>query len=495
MKQQEQCLECVKAAAPWFKLVERRTCPLFHGLLRRGDTKDFLSAALTRPVETSNIVAIGDSIYFSRQSHKGITDVLESLVEEEGVSALEKLSKRCQQIASKLLEYVAAYEPCTEKAELESVYRETEKHFAQLSSYIVVTSATEKLLERNIKTLIQEKTGREDETYFQALTYPIERNASAREARDLLLLAGSVFETDDLKRKDVEEKIQSHAEKYGWIATRCFFERPWDSDEVKNRMLQHIESGNAKEKYAQIQAHEQQAAHTTKEFIEKHQLSAEEVKLILMVKEYVYLRTFRTEVLSHASMYMRSLITDIAHVSGIAFDDLIQLIPQEIEQVFEGSLDVAKVSLLAKERRAGYDFVFCNETSYIFSGTDRFLTEAHLGLTLENTDVEKEVAGSIAWKGSATGEVKIVKDTADIQKVSRGDILVAVMTFPHFAPAMERAAAFVTDEGGILCHAAIVAREMQKPCVIGTKKATQIFKDGDLVEVDAETGVVRIVKD
>ena len=56
---------------------------------------------------------------------------------------------------------------------------------------------------------------------------------------------------------------------------------------------------------------------------------------------------------------------------------------------------------------------------------------------------------------------------------------------------MERAVAFVTDEGGLLSHAAIVAREMKKPCVIGTKFATQVFKDGDMVEVNANTGVVR----
>jgi len=59
---------------------------------------------------------------------------------------------------------------------------------------------------------------------------------------------------------------------------------------------------------------------------------------------------------------------------------------------------------------------------------------------------------------------------------------------------MQRAAAFVTDEGGITCHAAIVAREMKKPCVIGTKIATKIFKDGDIVEVDADKGIVRKIR-
>ena len=67
------------------------------------------------------------------------------------------------------------------------------------------------------------------------------------------------------------------------------------------------------------------------------------------------------------------------------------------------------------------------------------------------------------------------------------------MTTPDFVPAMRRAAAIVTDEGGVTCHAAIIARELKKPCVVGTKHATQIFKDGDMVEVDANAGIVRKV--
>ena len=59
---------------------------------------------------------------------------------------------------------------------------------------------------------------------------------------------------------------------------------------------------------------------------------------------------------------------------------------------------------------------------------------------------------------------------------------------------MQRASAFVTDEGGITCHAAIVAREMRKPCIVGTRVATRVLKDGDIVEVDANSGIVRIIK-
>ncbi len=102
-----------------------------------------------------------------------------------------------------------------------------------------------------------------------------------------------------------------------------------------------------------------------------------------------------------------------------------------------------------------------------------------------------EVKGQVAQKGMATGTVRIVKNKRQMLDVKDGDILVSPMTTPDFLSAMKKAAAFVTDEGGIMCHAAIVAREMKKPCVIGTKFATQIFKDGDLIEVDAEQGIIR----
>ena len=68
------------------------------------------------------------------------------------------------------------------------------------------------------------------------------------------------------------------------------------------------------------------------------------------------------------------------------------------------------------------------------------------------------------------------------------------MTRPEFLPLMSKASAFITDEGGITCHAAIVAREMKKPCIIGTKIGTKALKDGDMIEVDADKGVVKIIK-
>ncbi|MEK7451154.1 MAG: PEP-utilizing enzyme [Patescibacteria group bacterium] len=106
----------------------------------------------------------------------------------------------------------------------------------------------------------------------------------------------------------------------------------------------------------------------------------------------------------------------------------------------------------------------------------------------------KLIKGKVAYSGFAKGYVRILMGHDQIHMFKEGEILVSPMTIPDFLPAMKKAAAIVTDEGGMLCHAAIVARELKKPCIVGTKFATQILKNGDLVEVDANKGIVRLLK-
>ena len=102
-----------------------------------------------------------------------------------------------------------------------------------------------------------------------------------------------------------------------------------------------------------------------------------------------------------------------------------------------------------------------------------------------------EVKGAPASLGTAIGKVVVVYGKKDLARIDTESILVTEMTSPDYVPYMKIAKAIVTDEGGVNCHASIVARELKKPCIIGTKVATRTFKDGDMVEVDAAKGIVR----
>lgn len=105
-----------------------------------------------------------------------------------------------------------------------------------------------------------------------------------------------------------------------------------------------------------------------------------------------------------------------------------------------------------------------------------------------------EFKGSVASKGIARGKVRLVLLKEQVAQVQEGEVIVTEMTNPDFVPGMKKCAAIITDEGGVTCHAAIVSRELGKPCIIGTKIATKVLKDGDEVEVDAEKGIVRILE-
>jgi len=114
---------------------------------------------------------------------------------------------------------------------------------------------------------------------------------------------------------------------------------------------------------------------------------------------------------------------------------------------------------------------------------------------LNQVDDISEIRGQTAYSGVIKGKVRVINDLINEAGTFKdGEILVTGMTRPEFIPLIRKAKAIVTDEGGITCHAAIVSRELKKPCIIGTKIATKVLKDGDIVEVDAEKGKVTVIK-
>ena len=108
----------------------------------------------------------------------------------------------------------------------------------------------------------------------------------------------------------------------------------------------------------------------------------------------------------------------------------------------------------------------------------------------------------VASRGKANGKVKIIPVNygdlgtlnAEIKKMESGDILVAETTAPELIVACKKAGAIVTDMGGLMSHAAIVSRELRIPCIVGTEIASKVLKDGDIVEVDADNGIINIIK-
>jgi len=161
--------------------------------------------------------------------------------------------------------------------------------------------------------------------------------------------------------------------------------------------------------------------------------------------------------------------------------------------VLKGKVFVLENLSNLKKRQNNFVNLYYGDTEYSekYEDLEEEFKEAK---TLERIrDGARSIKGQVASKGKVTGIARVIYDPKRFHSFEEGDILVTSMTRPQFVPIMRKASAIVTNEGGIACHAAIVSRELKKPCVIGTKYATEIIRDGDEIEVDANTGVVKVL--
>ncbi|NOZ82125.1 MAG: phosphoenolpyruvate synthase [Candidatus Micrarchaeota archaeon] len=187
----------------------------------------------------------------------------------------------------------------------------------------------------------------------------------------------------------------------------------------------------------------------------------------------------------------RKIFERVRDPSGVTVKRQVE--PERVEAQVLTDQEIVSVAAYGKKIEEHYgfpqDIEFGVEKGKIYILQSRAVTylEEH-----EVQDVQGEVIlkGFGASPGLATGPVKVVLSPEELGKVQKGDVLVTQMTSPDFVVAMEKSAAIITDRGGVTSHAAIVSRELGIPCIVGTGKATEILKDGDIVTVDAYKGVV-----
>ena len=160
---------------------------------------------------------------------------------------------------------------------------------------------------------------------------------------------------------------------------------------------------------------------------------------------------------------------------------------------------IAEVAEIGRQIEIHYDkpmdMEWCIEDNRVYIVQARPITA--VGNSATNKTVEMNTAtedilttGLGASPGFASGKVVIYDESMSLDVVREGDVLVTTMTMPDMVPAMSRAVAIVTDEGGMTCHAAIISRELGTPCVVGTGNACKILKNGMLITVDGTTGTV-----
>jgi len=337
--------------------------------------------------------------------------------------------------------------------------------------------------------------------YFQLFIQPGKINFAPTENRAILKLVAEIQDNKnwqkifkrDFKyfRKRIKEiaalnkKINHYLDQFAWLTCPYYLGRPVSLADVFYK-IKNLLKEDCRKELTLLKKDLQKVKLKCREIMEKYKFNQSEKKFVGLVKEYVYLRTYRTDIYHYSGYNARGLIEEIGRRNGYSYLETVYLSYPELISIFKKKIS----KKILKERIKEYAAFVQGNRQQNFSGLKlcafkKTVIEARINLK------ENKLTGQIAYPGIGRGRVKIILERGQLNKVKNGDILVTSMTTPVFLPAMKRAAALVTDEGGILCHASIIARELKKPCLIGTKIATKVLRDGQLVEVDARAGVVR----
>ncbi len=197
-------------------------------------------------------------------------------------------------------------------------------------------------------------------------------------------------------------------------------------------------------------------------------------------------RVYAEPVYEQTEKFVFALTKRLAATTGYHYKHLLALSHPELAAYVSGGALPDEQKLARRSRAAA--IIFKDGVYEIHTGQHAQLIEQQVGEKHEGGPVIK---GTTAYPGIVTGTVRVIFNPEHVADFEEGSILVTGMTRPEFLYLMKKSAAFVTDAGGMLSHAAITARELKKPCVVGTEIATRILKDGDKIEVDATKGVIK----
>ncbi|MBI2548712.1 hypothetical protein HYW21_05165 [Candidatus Woesearchaeota archaeon] len=281
--------------------------------------------------------------------------------------------------------------------------------------------------------------------------------------------------------------LQNHAKKY------FFIDNSWESTKILTtedfeKRLQEL----ILEKKEVI---EEQIIDLTTDWTKKHQKIREKYtwsddldNIFYFFQELTYLRDHRKKAVLLLNHYYDQCIRRMEEITDIPYKEWRVC---RAEDIAKGRTKKEYQQIIAKRQEIIMSIYSKNQ---IIRVLEEEAKEYYQLLSKSFENIGKNIKGTTACRGKATGIIRVVLGESHFGKFNEKDILVAHMTRPEYVPLMKKAAAIITDEGGITCHAAVIARELNVPCIIGTQIATKVLKDGMVVSVDADKGIIKITE-
>ncbi len=295
-----------------------------------------------------------------------------------------------------------------------------------------------------------------------------------------------------LPKRQQPKALEKYQRNYFWIHNNYTSAHILSVDDLAKEVTEWAKSSKSdlKKKITFLQGTPSRNTAKKKKLFSRYHFSSELRSLLKISEDFTRWQDERKRA-TYFNIHIGSgILTEMAERRSTDSTLTKYVLPTEVEGWFlRGRIQVS----VLQERKKGCAFVVSKIGCELLTGRDAVVLRQAL-LPRKDQEEISDFRGLSASTGRVSGTVRIVRSVTEVGKVKKGDILVAVMTRPDYIMGIKKAAAIVTNEGGITCHAAIVSRELGIPCVIATKIATEVLHDGDIVDVNANHGVVKITK-
>lgn len=287
----------------------------------------------------------------------------------------------------------------------------------------------------------------------------------------------------------VESKnLKEHVKKYYWI------KNSYESVEIVDEKFFENRKKELPKNLREIIRKKQEEVKKKKlELKEKYLLSDEVMKIAEAIVIGIEWQDTRKKDIWIYLHYKYLILKEICRRYDLPIEDMLNFRQLEIQEFLKKKANIKEEIV---KRKVGFG-ILCESGKLTLLDASKTLRYWDLYAEEKVSDKIDSVKGVVASKGSIkklTGKVRIVLNPKKSSGLREGEILVTSMTTPEYIFLMKNAKAIITDAGGLTSHAAIVSRELEVPCIVGTKVATKVFKDGDIIELNTSNGEVRKIK-
>ncbi|MBW2982500.1 hypothetical protein KY343_06480 [Candidatus Woesearchaeota archaeon] len=394
---------------------------------------------------------------------------------------IDKFTKKFKKAIKKYLNFTKTlvkkdYSKLTNK-DLLKLYKKYNKEYVESFIYGECPAQVLKwFLEEELKGKLLEiiKDEKKVNEIFSLLIMPSKDTFLTREEKDLLKIALA-------KNKG---ELKNHAEKYNWISVD-YNGKPLTVKDFKNN-LRKIK--NPEQRLKELKGNNRKIKQEQLKIKKRYKIDNETFKLCITAQKCVYLMDLKREEYSKAHYHVQFLMKEIGKRLGLSLRQADYLTIKEVEKGLVKNIKFDKKILDKRYKKSVY---IGDEHNFVIADKKQ---EAAVRKAVEKKPEKiKELKGICGNPGKIKAKARVILKTKDFPKFKKGEILVASFTTPDFVVVMKKASGLVTDFGGITSHAAIVSRELKVPCIVGTEQATKLIKTGDLIEIDAENGIVKKV--